>query len=152
MANLNRTIGWGVYITLSVFAFIAATLVTDVIARMSFSKVSLFGAVGDHFRYAGIILSVMMIIPFVAISAICALLEKSTKPKISFVIYVISTGCLIYFYAKGFWAAQEALQQERWTASSLSVGILPFIGFGVVLVAIGLAAIASKLNCAEREG
>jgi len=152
MANRSKTIGLGVYLTISALAFLAATLVTDVVARMSFSTASLPHAIGDHFKYAGFSHSIMMLIPFAAISLICARLEKFSKTRSSLAIFSISVAALVYFYASGFWSAQSALQQERWTASSLSVGILPFIGFGVAFVTICLAALASQLDRRERDG
>ena len=40
--------------------------------------------------------------------------------------------CSLYYF--GYWGAQHALQQEKWTASALSVGLLPFAGGLVALV------------------
>ncbi|MEZ5708580.1 MAG: hypothetical protein R3E02_04220 [Blastomonas sp.] len=152
MTNRSKKIELGVYLSVSALAFLAATLVTDVIARISFSAVSLPYAIGDHFKYANLFHSILMLTPFAIISLICARLEIIVKTRSSLSIFLISTGALTYFYANGFWSAQSSLHQQRWTTSSLSVGLLPFIGFGIVFVTIFFAALATQLDRRDHDG
>ena len=139
-------LGLRAYLVTSAFVFVTATSVTDVLARMEFSATSLESAIVAHFKYTGIIHYIALIAPFLLVSLICWRLDRFTRHRISLPIFFLSICVLGYFYAGGFWGTQAALHQGRWTAASLSVGLLPFIGLAIVFGSACLAALASMLD------
>lgn len=57
-------------------------------------------------------------------------------------LFAASMTALVYLYFVGHWGAQDALLQEKWTASALSVGLLPFEG---ALVGLGSALVGGVM-------
>ena len=73
--------------------------------------------------------------PFIALAFVSACFSGWAKARGIIATFALGLGVLCYFYIDQHYWAQEALQQERWTASALAVGLVPFfIGIPVFLV------------------
>jgi hypothetical protein len=152
MAIRHKSLGLGVYFTLSFVAFVVAALITDIAARMSIASASLSYATSAYLEYPRIVRSIILFVPFALVAAICAWLEKRVNLWGCLLIFLIAIGTLCFFYANGFWDAQLALSRRRWTAASLSVGLLPFIGLGIAIATGGVAIFVAQLDRRSLDG
>jgi hypothetical protein len=141
--------GFKVYLALAVFAFLAATTGSDLVARTSIAGEPFTVALREHLYWAGVqfVGTILLLAPFVAVAVVCALVEKDARSRSVVSIFTAAMLALLYFYFQGHQAAQHALLEEKWTAAALSVGVLPFfIGGPVLLAVIGAGAAATKLD------
>lgn len=94
----------------------------------------------------------MLAAPFIGAGVLAAELTKAAnllKGVVCFFVVVTVLGWL-YFY--GYWSAQHALLERKWTAAALSVGMLPFMSIPVLLVAaIAVGILVWKHEHAENE-
>lgn len=136
--------GLKVYLPLAVIAFIAATIGADIYARTSIGDEAFGSALSEHLYYASVqfVGTLFLSAPFVTVALICAWAERKSRSRIVTALFGSSMLVLLYFYFQGYLASQHAMQEEKWTAATLSIGLLPFfIGIPVVLVvAVAIAA------------
>lgn len=142
----RRAVGFKAYLVISALAFIAATLIVDIVAGMTFDTTSFSSNVFEYVKGPNAVFVLLSISPFIAVALISGLLNRSSGPTRSLPLFSTAILALVFSYAKGHWNSQLLLQKERWTAASFSVGVLPFIGFGIVFVTICVAALASQLG------
>lgn len=129
------------------FAFagsIIATVGFDIVARMTIAGASFEQASAEHLAGATSewLGTAMLIAPFLAVGCISAVLHRRGRLRSALLIFILGTAPLLYFYFDGHHASQQALMDGHWTASALSVGLLPFlIGAPVAFIAsmVGLA-------------
>ena len=141
--------GLRAYLPAAVVVFLAATTGADVYARITIGHEHFSPALGDHFYWAAVqfVGTLLLLAPFVGVAFVCAYVEKRTRIRSAILIFAAAMLVLFYFYFQGHQAAERAMVAKMWTAATLSIGLLPFfIGIPVVLVAMGAAALAIKLD------
>jgi hypothetical protein len=141
--------GFKGYLALAAVAFLAATTGSDLVARTSIAGEPVDFALREHLHWAGVqfVGTLLLLAPFLAVAVVCALVEKDARSRSVIAIFTVAMFALLYFYFQGHQAAQHALLEEKWTAATLSIGLLPFfVGGPVLLAVIGAGAAATKLD------
>ena len=137
------------YWIIAFIAFVAAVTGSDLVARMTISQLSLSEAVSEHLEWASLTVVglVFLLAPFLFVALICAKAHRKALARSAVSIFGASLLALMYCYFGAFQAAEQSMIDERWTAAALSIGLLPFyVGLPVILLALGAAAIASRLD------
>lgn len=140
------------FVPAGILAFLVGTLVADVVARVRVAGETWSEAFRSHVDWVGLAFvgELLLFAPFLAIAFVCRSLAKRGLPKIAVALFAIAIAALLYFYFEGFYAAQIALLTERWTASALSVGLLPFFVGVPIVSAVGLVALVARAVQAKR--
>jgi hypothetical protein len=140
--------GLKVYLPLALIVFLAGTTGADLIARTSIAGEPFGAALQEHlYYYAGvqIVGTAFLLTPFLAVAYLCARTEEKARGRMVFLIFSAAMLVLLYFYFQGHQAAQYALLEEKWTASALAVGMLPFYpGIPLVLAVLIAGKAAAK--------
>ena len=142
--------GLKVYLLVAVVMFLAATIGSDLFAQMTIAGQPFVAALHEHLYWARVeyVGTILLLAPFVAVAAICAFFEKQTRRRRVLLIFAVAMLALLYFYFRGYQAAEHAALKKMWTAATLSVGLLPvFIGVPVALVVAVAGALAAKFDC-----
>jgi len=137
------------YLPVAVVVFLAATVGSDVVALMSIAGESFEVALREHVYWVGVEFAgtLLLLVPFIAVAFTSAHWESRAGQHVSALIFAIAMLALLYFYFQAYQAAQIAAQAKRWTAATLSIGLLPFlIGFPVVIAAWAAEAVASTFQ------
>lgn len=135
-----------------VVCFIVATAGFDVLARMAVAREPLRTATAEAFGYMFTqpVGTLMLLAPFIGAAALSAEVARTSTMATAWVLFGLVTGVLGWLYFSGHWEAQVALQQRKWTAASLSVGMLPFLSIPVLLLAaIGAGVVAWRARHRE---
>jgi hypothetical protein len=132
----------------SVGAFAAATLATDVAARIAVAGESLGEAASQHLYFAAVqpFGTLWLYAPFGCLALICAAVEDKTSRRTALLIFSLNALMLIILYGRGYHAAQQSFLDERWTAGALAVGFLPFVTAPVLLIAGVASLVAVKIK------
>jgi len=141
--------GLKIYLPLAVMVFLVATTGADLVARTSIAGEPFSVALREHLYWAGVqfVGTMLLLAPFVAVAFVCARVEKKAHSRSVALIFGVAMLALLYFYLQGHQGAQHALLEEKWTAATLSIGLLPFfVGVPVVLAVIGAGALAAKFH------
>lgn len=139
--------GLKVYLPLALVVFLAGTTGADLVARTSIAGEPLGVAMREHFYWAGVqfVGTLMLLAPFVAVAFLCARAGKQARTRSVASIFAAAMLTLLYFYYQGHQEAQLALLEEKWTASALAVGMLPFYpGIPLVLAVLVAGKFAAK--------
>ena len=125
------------YTIASLISFFAATTGFEVLASVVQTQAAVISALREsiHSSLSQPIGSLLLAAPFLVIGVVAANLAKgvgSFQAKVFFVISVVALGAL---YLSGYWAAQQALLAHKWTAATLSVGLLPFQSILILVLA-----------------
>ena len=137
------------YLLLALAACAIAVTASDMVAKTGVGGMPLAEALKQHLEWASLtILGVFLLFaPYAAVALVCAKVNEVTRTRSAATLFVLSLSALSYFYFGGFQAAEQAMVDERWTAAALSIGLLPFfVGVPLVLILIGAAFIARKLD------
>jgi hypothetical protein len=84
----------------------------------------------------------MLFVPFGGAALICRAANKRAKTRSAVALFLVALAALGYFYFGGLQASQQATLDEKWTAATLSIGLLPFF---VGLPLLGLVGIAAMV-------
>jgi len=142
------------FFAFALVAAIAATIGSDIFARVSIGGQSVGSAGGEHLRYAlsDWIGTLFLFAPFLAVGWTSAALRKRGQTRFAFVVLAVGLLPLIYFYIEGYRGAQQALADEQWTAAALSIGLLPFVVGIPVMLLVGFASwVAIRLESRPSE-
>ena len=147
----TRRGGWAlkVYLPVAFVAFVAATTGADLFASISIGGEPFAAALREHFYWASVqfVGTLFLLVPFVAVALIGALVERRARQRSATLIFAMGMLTLLYFYFQGYQAAEHAMLAKRWTAASLSIGLIPFfIGVPVVLAAGVAGAVAASFD------
>ena len=137
------------YLLLALALFVVAVTGSDMAAKMTVSGLSLAEAFKQHLEWASLtnIGIIFLFSPYAVAALICAKLNEHCRTRTAATLFVSSLIALSYFYFGGFYAAEHAMVVERWTAATLSIGLLPFfIGVPILIGLIGAACLARKLE------
>jgi hypothetical protein len=124
-------------------SFLIATNGFDIAARAIVGHEPLASATGQSLYYAAIqpVGTLLLLAPFTAIGWLSIRVDRSINGVVAAAFFLGFIAVLGWLYFRGYWAAQHALLQERWTAAALSVGLLGFRSIPIVLGAALLAGI-----------
>ena len=124
------------YFVLALMAFFAATAGSDLFAQVTLGHESIADALSEHFHWArtDVIGTLMLFVPFVLLAAIALWVEKRRNRLAGSTLFAISVLLLIYSYFEGYQSAKVDELGHHWTAAALSIGFLPFMAVGVVLL------------------
>lgn len=141
--------GLRVYLPVAAVVSLAATIGADCIASMSIAGQPFAAALHqalywDRVEFVG---TIFLLVPFVAVAFVCALVEKRARNRSALLIFAVAMIALLYFYFRGYQAAEHAALQKLWTAAAVSIGFLPFgIGLAVVLAVIVFGWLATEFD------
>ncbi|MBN8842674.1 MAG: hypothetical protein J0H88_05425 [Sphingomonadales bacterium] len=141
--------GLKIYLPTAIAMFLAATIGSDVVARMSIAGEAFGAALQEHLYYARVqfIGTILLLAPFAAVAFLSARADRQARSRSVALIFAVAMATLLYFYFRGYQGAQYALAEKKWTAAALSVGLLPlFIGPAVVLASLGASALAMRFD------
>ena len=142
------------YLLTAIAAFIVVVTGADLITRMTNARDTFSHAVGEHLHWASLTIAGVMFLfmPFGGAALICRAANKRAKTRSAIVLFVVALASLGYFYFSGFQASQQAMLDQKWTAATLSIGLLPFFGvplLGVVVIAAAVIARADRREIVE---
>lgn len=134
------------YLFAALAAGAAATTGADLLARTMIGNQSPGTALVEHLHWAAVQFdgTLLLLAPFVVVALICVGVDSGGQRSSVVTIFALAMLVLLYFYLDGHLDAQEAALRERWTAATLSIGLLPFfVGVPVMLAAAVAAAIVA---------
>lgn len=137
------------YLLIALVTFIATVSGSDVFARMTIGGNTLARALSEHLRWASLTLIglALLCFPFMASAVACGRANRRARTRTTATIFCLALAVLGYFYFDAFQAAEHAMLERRWTAASLSIGLLPFfIGIPLWAVVEVLAFIATRVD------
>jgi hypothetical protein len=120
-----------------VLCFLVSTNGFDILARLLVAHQP-FGAALRESGYYTIVQPIgtaMLAAPFLVAGLLSAAVARRANLAQASLFFVVVVAILGWIYFLGHWGAQQALLQKKWTAASLSIGLLPFISIPVILVA-----------------
>ena len=131
-----------VFTAAALAAFLMATVGFDFAARAIVGKESFGLAASNSARWlVEPLWTLLLLLPFLAAAILGAELSKAANLRIGLGFFGVLLGVLGLLYFSGFWGAQTALVERKWTASTLSVGLTPFYSIPVIVVACIAAAL-----------
>jgi hypothetical protein len=132
------------YLLTAIVTFIVIVTGSDLIARMTIAGDTFSNALGEHLHWASLTIVgvVMLFVPFGGAALICRAANKRAKTRSAVALFLVALAALGYFYFGGFQASQQAMLDEKWTAATLLIGLLPFF---VGLPLLGLVGIAAMV-------
>jgi hypothetical protein len=123
-------------------AFLVATVGFDFLARAVVSNESVGLAASNSVRWlAEPLWTFLLLLPFLAAAILGAELSKAASARVGRAFFAVLLGVLGLLYFSGFWGAQTALVERKWTAATLSVGLTPFLSIPIIFVACIAAAL-----------
>jgi hypothetical protein len=124
---------------LSLLLFVAATFGSDVLARTSVGGQPIATAAAEHLYYAGIqpIGTAMLLAPFVLLGWIAASAVKRKGFDAGLGIFLLGVLLLGVMYFSGYQDSQGFMKERKWTAATLSIGLLPFKSIPLLLLCLG---------------
>ena len=139
------------YLLAALAVFVFAVTGSDIIARTTIAQLGFGEAAREHLQWLSMTVFgvALLFVPFGVAALICATANKRARTRGVATLFVLTMATLAYFYFEGFQASQYAMLDERWTAATLSIGLLPFfIGvpvlFGITLLAAVLVRFDRK--------
>lgn len=131
------------YATASLLCFLVATNGFEVLASSLLTNVSILSAVREsvHYSISQLMGSLLLAAPFFVVGVVSANLAKGVGSFQARVFFVSSVAALSALYLSGYWAAQQALLAQKWTAAALFVGLLPFKSILILLLAAIVAGL-----------
>jgi hypothetical protein len=110
----------------------------DTYARVTVAQASFSIALSDCLHYLIIqpIGTSLLLLPFVVAGFLSAIEAKDKKISHALIILACGLLLIIFFYINGYVSSQKALLDRAWTASALSIGLMPFISlpFSILII------------------
>jgi uncharacterized membrane-anchored protein len=140
------------YFAVALIAFLIAHIGGAAFAKYRVAEVSTSEAFREALPWLGDAFSwLFLFAPFIALAFVSACFSGWARARGIIATFALGLGILCYFYIDQHYWARVALQQERWTASALAVGLAPiFIGIPVFLGAFFLQGVAAALDPRKR--
>jgi hypothetical protein len=117
---------------------VVATLGSDVVSTVAVTGGSARAAATEHLNYAlrSPIGTALLFLPFIAAAWLGASVAGKQKSYAALLVFVPTLVLLLALYFSGYYGSQQALLEHKWTAASLSVGLLPFQSIAVLLIGL----------------
>ncbi len=140
------------FMGLGVALFVAATLGSDVVARTTVGGEGAWQAASQHMYYALIqpIGTAMLLAPFLLLGWMGASAARRKGFDAGLAVFLLGMLLLGFMYFSGYQDSQALMKERKWTAATLSVGLLPFKSILPLLVCLALRwFVVRKRNAAE---
>ncbi len=123
---------------LSIALFFVSVIVFDVIGRLTYRNETLFVSIKETLYYLAVqpVGTAMLLAPYLILGLVSVKTSKNKSIKNGMCIFIPGLISLSYIYYEGYLASSYYIELKKWTASSLSVGMLPFQG--IIALPIGL--------------
>jgi hypothetical protein len=124
------------FLGLSLVAFFVATVGFDFIARVAVSQEAMVDAASKSAQWlTSPLAAFLLVLPFIAAGVLGAEFTNAVNLERGRVYFGVVLAILGLLYFSGFWGSQQALQERKWTAASLSVGMNVLLSVPVLLIA-----------------
>jgi hypothetical protein len=121
------------FLVASVLCFVAGLVGLGVLMHSATGGGSI---AGNLFLYA----------PFAVIALLAAMVEEDASGAWAIAFFALFVCMLCGLYFRGFWYAEIAMTDGKWTAATLTVAFLPIKSVPVLFVAGAAALLAGKLK------
>ncbi len=113
-------------------------VIADTFARVTVAQVSFSNAISEcmHYLIVQPVGTTLLLSPFVVAGFISAIEMKNKRMSHGLIILVCGFLPIIFFYINGYVSSQHALVEHAWTASALSIGLMPFISLPFSIIVI----------------
>lgn len=120
--------------------FVFATAGSDIIARVTTGNQNPWVAATEHMSYAFTqpIGTAMLLLPYLVLASLSGRLALRRDFGKGLALFLLGALVLGFMYFSGYQDSQIYMQRRKWTAATLSVGLLPFKSIPVLLVCTGL--------------
>jgi hypothetical protein len=134
----SRKRPYSTFLALAVGAFAIADIGFEILARLWIGRNTLGEATSETLYYLATqpIGTAMLLAPFLLLGWIAASLAKKRTFERGLLLFGTGVVALGALYFVGHIGAEQAMQNGKWTAAALSVGLLPFQSIPVLLVAL----------------
>jgi hypothetical protein len=122
---------------IGILAGLFASVGLNIWARVAVAGTDVATAASRSIEHPGGIL--ILALPFVGAGVLASEVAFRTGTAKATAFLVLLSGALLWLYYRGHVNAEHALAQQKWTAASLEVGLLPFISVPILIVAAVLA-------------
>ena len=113
---------------LSISAFFISVVTFSAIGKMTYRNESIFHSIKETLYYLLVqpIGTMMLIAPYIVLGLVSAKAAKNNKIKYGMSYFISGLISLSYIYYNGYLASSYYMSIKKWTASILSVGMLPY--------------------------
>jgi hypothetical protein len=140
----KKHLAYVAFIAFGLVFFAICTVGFDVHARMTVGAEGYEHALSEHMHYAGFG-SVLLSLPFIFLGVAAGGFFTRKSPIHGVTAFSIGVAILALLYYDGYISSQVAMANRKWTAAALSVGLLPFKGFGsLVVLLIGALMVSNR--------
>jgi hypothetical protein len=139
------------FVGASAVVFLVATLGFHVLARVIVRGQQVPTAFSEATQYMSFWQSCETYAPFLVAALISAALAQVAWSR-AWILFVLCMGIFSAMYYLGFMQSEQLMQQRKWTASILTVGMIPvksrpiLVGCLIVALVIGRPKIASSIS------
>ena len=122
-----------VFLAVSAVFGVAAVVTLATWARVAVAGLDVASAASRALEYPW--QTAILSLPFLGVGLLASevAFRSGIAKAVGFLILV--SGVLVWLYYRGHFDAARALAQQKWTAASLDIGLLPFISVPVLIVA-----------------
>jgi hypothetical protein len=123
---------------LTIASFLVIDLGFEVFARLWFGRNLLLDAVGETLYYliSQPIGSLLLLAPVALLGWMSASLSIKKTSKLGMILFCLGLIALGLIYFWGHMGSQFAIQNHKWTASALSIGLVPYKSIPVLIVCL----------------
>jgi hypothetical protein len=135
------------FLSSAIAASVISIIGFDIFARISIRSEKLITALGESLYFNGIQIvgTLMLIAPFLVLGGMAVVASKNGGLRRGWCFFICGVLPLMGLYLRGILAANHFLEQEKWTASSLSIGLLPFKSIPILFIGLGIGWAVSRL-------
>jgi hypothetical protein len=128
------------FLAFGALVFILATLGSDVIARTRLSGDGLWQAASQHAHYAAVQLigTALLLAPFLLLGWMSGSAATRKTFGAGLCVFFFGTLLLGFMYFVGYQDAETFAREGKWTAATLSVGMLPFKSAVPLMICLGV--------------
>ena len=136
MTSQART--YTICFSIGIAYFVAATLISDVIARTTIGSEGLRNAIAKHTYYAVTqpFATALLLIPFLLLAWMAVGLARRKTMKRGLIFLCSTCTILASVYFAGYQDSQHYMAQRMWTAATLAVAFLVLKSIPVLVVAL----------------
>ena len=138
------------FYSLSLGLFFCSILIFDAVGRITYRNEVFIEAVKETLYYLTVqpIGTLMLFAPYFILGVVSAKAAKKHNLRKGWFLFVCGLISLSYIYYNGYIASSYYMELKKWTAASLSVGMLPFRSIYILpiglLIGWGLYEVSKK--------
>jgi hypothetical protein len=126
-----------VFAPIAVACLLLATNGSDIAARVTVAEESFGVAVAQSFAsWLNPLAALIIALPFVAAELLAVEVARYSSVRVAAVLFGLVVAALGLLYFAGYTSSHQAMLQHKWTAASLSVGLLPVQSLPILIVAV----------------